>query len=52
MHTSMRAIGPVTGGAEGLLDILTEYFTRGGGIDPLLDEKHIPQKWYCTGAPL
>ena len=25
---------------------------RSGGIDPLLDEKPIPQKWYCTGAPL
>ena len=32
MHTSLRAIGPVEGGGEGLLDILVEYFTRDGGL--------------------
>ena len=32
MHASLRAIGPVEGGAEGLLDALIEYFTRDGGL--------------------
>ena len=32
MHSSLRAIGNVEGGAEGLLDILVEYFTRNGGL--------------------
>ena len=32
MHTSLRAIGPVEGGAKTLLDILIEYFTRDGGL--------------------
>lgn len=31
-HSSLRAIGPVEGGAEALLDILVEYFTRDGGL--------------------
>ena len=31
-HSSLRAIGPVEGGAEELLDILVEYFTRDGGL--------------------
>ena len=31
-HSSLRAIGPVEGGAEALLDILVEYFTRNGGL--------------------
>lgn len=31
-HSSLRAIGPVEGGAEGLLDALVEYFTRDGGL--------------------
>lgn len=32
MHSSLRSIGPVEGGAEGLLDILIEHFTRDGGL--------------------
>ena len=32
MHASMRAVGDVEGGAEGLLDTLIEYFTRDGGL--------------------
>ena len=32
MHASLRAIGPVEGGTEGLLDALIEYFTRDGGL--------------------
>ena len=32
MHSSLRAIGNVEGGPEGLLDILVEYFTRDGGL--------------------
>lgn len=32
MHTSLRAIGPVEGGAEALLDALIEYFTAEGGL--------------------
>ena len=31
-HSSLRAIGSVEGGAEALLDILVEYFTRDGGL--------------------
>ena len=32
MHSSLRAIGPVAGGAEALLDALIEYFTKDGGL--------------------
>ena len=32
MHSSLRAIGKVEGGAEALLDTLIEYFTSGGGL--------------------
>ena len=32
MHSSLRAIGNVKGGAEGLLRILIEYFTEKGGL--------------------
>ena len=32
MHTSLRSIGKVEGGAEGLLDTLIEYFTAKGGL--------------------
>lgn len=32
MHTSLRAIGPVEGGGEALLDTLIEYFTEDGGL--------------------
>ncbi len=32
MHSSLRAVGQVEGGAEGLLDALVEYFTRDGGL--------------------
>ena len=32
VHTSMRAVGPVEGGAEGLLDALIEYFTAEDGL--------------------
>ncbi len=32
MHSSLRAIGAVEGGAKGLLDILIEYFTAEGGL--------------------
>ena len=32
MHSSLRAIGRVDGGAEVLLDTLIEYFTRDGGL--------------------
>ena len=32
MHSSLRAIGEVEGGAEALLDTLVEYFTRDGGL--------------------
>lgn len=32
MHTSLKKIGKIEGGAEALLDWLVEYFTRGGGL--------------------
>lgn len=32
MHSSLRSIGKVEGGAEGLLDILVDHFTRDGGL--------------------
>ena len=32
MHSSLRAIGRVDGGAEALLDTLIEYFTSDGGL--------------------
>jgi len=32
MHTSLRSVGPVEGGAEALLNVLIEYFTRDGGL--------------------
>lgn len=32
MHTSLRAVGPVEGGADTLLDALIEFFTPGGGL--------------------
>ena len=32
MHSSLRAIGGVEGGAENLLNILVEYFTEKGGL--------------------
>ncbi len=32
MHSSLRAVGEVEGGAEGLLDALIEFFTRDGGL--------------------
>ena len=32
MHSSLRAVGKVEGGAQGLLDILIEYFTSEGGL--------------------
>ena len=32
MHASLRAIGNVVGGAQGLLDILVDYFTGDGGL--------------------
>ena len=32
MHSSLRAIGNVEGGAEALLDTLIEYFTQDGGL--------------------
>ncbi len=32
MHSSLRSVGKVEGGAQGLLDILIEYFTAQGGL--------------------
>ena len=32
MHTALRLIGEVEGGANGLLDALIDYFTRDGGL--------------------
>ena len=32
MHSSLRAVGEVEGGAEGLLNALIEYFTAQGGL--------------------
>ena len=32
MHASLRAIGPVEGGAEALLETLVEHFTKDGGL--------------------
>lgn len=32
MHSSLRSVGAVEGGAEGLLDALIEYFTIDGGL--------------------
>lgn len=32
MHTSLRSIGPVEGNAQGLLDLLIDYFTSDGGL--------------------
>ena len=47
MHASMRAIGPVQGGAEGLLALLMEYFTREGGL--FCVPTHT---WYNLGTPI
>jgi len=32
MHSSLRAVGSVEGGAEGLLDVLIQHFTQNGGL--------------------
>jgi len=32
MHTSLRAVGEMEGGAQGLLDAMIEYFTADGGL--------------------
>ena len=32
MHSSLRAIGQIDGGANQLLDTLIEYFTHDGGL--------------------
>ena len=32
MHSSLRAVGEVEGGGQGLLDIMVEYFTAKGGL--------------------
>lgn len=32
MHSSLRAVGAVEDGAQGLLDVLVDYFTRDGGL--------------------
>ena len=32
VHTSLRLIGEVEGGAQGLLDALIDYFTERGGL--------------------
>ena len=32
MHSSLRLIGDIEGGAEALLDTLIEYFTKEGGL--------------------
>ena len=32
VHTSLKAVGEVEGGAQGLLDVLIEYVTVGGGL--------------------
>ena len=32
MHSSLRAVGDVEGGGQGLLDALVEYFTADGGL--------------------
>ena len=32
MHSSLRAVGNVEGGGQGLLDALVEYFTQEGGL--------------------
>ena len=32
MHTSLRAVGEMEGGAQGLLDAMIEYFTAEGGL--------------------
>ena len=32
MHISLRSVGEVEGGGEGLLDVLVEYFTSEGGL--------------------
>lgn len=32
VHASLRSVGPVEGGGEGLLDVLIEHFTRDGGL--------------------
>lgn len=32
MHSSLRAVGEIDGGAEALLDAMIEYFTRDGGL--------------------
>ncbi|MEE1043523.1 MAG: AAC(3) family N-acetyltransferase [Clostridia bacterium] len=32
MHTSLKAVGQVDGGAEALLDTLVEFFTQDGGL--------------------
>lgn len=32
MHSSLRSVGSVEGGAEGLLDVLVRHFTKDGGL--------------------
>ena len=32
MHSSLRSVGEVEGGGEGLLDAMVEYFTSEGGL--------------------
>ena len=32
MHSSLRLIGPIEGGAEALLDVLIDYFAASGGL--------------------
>lgn len=32
MHTSLRSVGEIEGGAEALLDVMIDYFTKEGGL--------------------
>ena len=47
MHTSLRMIGDVEGGANGLLDILVDYFTKDGGLFCLPTHT-----WHNYGKPI
>jgi aminoglycoside 3-N-acetyltransferase len=47
MHTSLRAIGEVEGGAKGLLDVLIKYFTKDGGLFCLPTHT-----WHNYGNPI
>ena len=54
IHSSLRAIGPIEGGAEGLIDVLLDYFSQGTVLMPAhtwdyVNAKH--PKFYHATSP-